>query len=380
MKLALILTNDWELFGDGSGDFFEVQLNPAMDLLSLLPQYNAKITWMAEVGQQWGFQNIAQPGSRQEEIVLAWEDALKKTVSKGSDVQLHYHPQWLNAKYDNGKWKLDMKHWALSSLSENDIGDVLKNGKNYLENLLTPQNPDYKCIAFRAGAYCIQPESAIISKLIETGFLADTSVTKGLTGSEFYDFSEAASNIIPWFVSKHNINKKNQESKGLLEFPIYSIQKFDSPGIKKFIPKLHSSLFQKVKIPEKELKWQREREKIKNIRYPRENRFYKSYSQKNLAFYLSAIFSKQTVQLDYDYLPAALFVNILKEIFKDRNLQHYSKQDVYLPVVASGHVKDIHNLDNLKWIFELIESEFRGQVEYWTMSEAVYYWSERLKS
>jgi len=52
MKLALILTNDWELFGDGSGDYFEIQHKPLEELLDTVEDHGAKLTVMAEVGQQ----------------------------------------------------------------------------------------------------------------------------------------------------------------------------------------------------------------------------------------------------------------------------------------------------------------------------------------
>ena len=44
MKIGLVLTNDWELFGDGSGDYYELQYKPLEDLLKILKEYEAKIT------------------------------------------------------------------------------------------------------------------------------------------------------------------------------------------------------------------------------------------------------------------------------------------------------------------------------------------------
>ena len=52
MKIGLVFTNDWELFGDGSGDYFEVQHNPLKDLLKVFDKYNAKLSIMAETFQQ----------------------------------------------------------------------------------------------------------------------------------------------------------------------------------------------------------------------------------------------------------------------------------------------------------------------------------------
>jgi hypothetical protein len=44
MRLGLVLTNDWELYGDGSGDYFEVQERPLRSLLRAAEDYGAKIT------------------------------------------------------------------------------------------------------------------------------------------------------------------------------------------------------------------------------------------------------------------------------------------------------------------------------------------------
>ena len=58
MNLGLIITNDWEVFGDGSGDYFELQHKPLEALLKVVEEYGAKLTVMAEVGQQWAHQTL----------------------------------------------------------------------------------------------------------------------------------------------------------------------------------------------------------------------------------------------------------------------------------------------------------------------------------
>ena len=80
MKIGLILSNDWELFGDGSGDYFEIQHKPLESLLSTVENHSAKLTVMAEVAQQWAHQKIREQEPWADEVVFAWEAMLKETI------------------------------------------------------------------------------------------------------------------------------------------------------------------------------------------------------------------------------------------------------------------------------------------------------------
>src|SRR5262249_21791631 len=157
-------SNDWELYGDGSGDYYELQEASLKALLTALENHGAKLTVMAELGQQWAHLEIGEKESWAREIAQSWERTLAEVVKRGSDVQLHLHPQWLNAKHENGRWTLDLSRWSISSLDHQAIEAVLLKGKRYLESLLKGIDPDYECIAFRAGAYCIQPSNIVIRK------------------------------------------------------------------------------------------------------------------------------------------------------------------------------------------------------------------------
>ncbi len=368
MKLALVLTNDWELFGDGSGDYFELQHNPTLDLLKVLKDHNAKITLMAEVAQQFGFHSLVKEHKWANEITNAWESIVKQTVSEGNDVQLHYHPQWINAFYEHSKWFLSDKHWSIAKLESNEISNILSKGKSYLEKVIKEVNKDYKCIAFRAGAYYIEPSSNVIKPLEELGIKCDTSVTKGLYTKGFYDFRDAKSNVFPWRISKDSI--KYSGNANIIEFPIYSEIGFESPAFKKFFPKLYFLLRYGIDVRKQELDWAKQRDKVKSIKYPRSNRVYKKNESKEIKHYINQILGNQAIQLDYDYLPATVFVKVLENVFNHQDLKKYRNKDITIPVIASGHIKDAHTNDNLKWILEKINSKLGNEVKFWTLTEA----------
>lgn len=371
MKIALVLTNDWELFGDGSGDYYEIQHKPLQDFLGLLEEYNAKLTVMAEVGQQLSHKKANNETLK--EIASSWEKILKETIEKGHDVQLHYHPQWDGSEYTDGKWKLS-ENWAIAKYSPDKINQFISGGKNYLESLLQPVNPNYKCNCFRAGAYYIEPSEEVLKSLRKHDFICDTSVTKGMKSEGYFDYTNAHSNVIPWNISENDIKIPGDAHDGLMEFPIYSFRGIDSDVLKKFLPDLYYQLKYGRKPDAPELKWAKERNRIKNLRYPPENRLYKKAQKKNFSWYMRAILSKKYTQLDYDYLPATIFVDVLKNILNDKLLN--SKYDM-VPVIASGHVKDMFTAANAERIFRLIKSELSLEVEYRTLSEVVKYWKEK---
>ena len=62
------------------------------------------------------------------------------------------------------------------------------------EELLQKDCPGYRCHAFRAGGWCIQPSHGVVNALLDSGFRIDSTVAPGLaneTSSEWSDFRKA---------------------------------------------------------------------------------------------------------------------------------------------------------------------------------------------
>jgi hypothetical protein len=374
MKLGLILSNDWELFGDGSGEYFEVQHRPLKALLQTVEDHGANLTVMAEVAQQWAHQRLAPHATWAREVVEAWEAILQETVKRRSDVQLHVHPQWLHARYEQQAWQVDFDQWAIAQLDPTSIETVIQRGQQYLERLLQPINPDYACIAFRAGAYCIEPSRDVIASLQKVGILCDSSVTKGLYHPQYYDYRDAYSNVTPWFVSETSIKYKNNKERGLLEIPIYSHPSFDSPLLRQFIsPWLFYRMCFGVSLDKRELQWLTMKKNMISQRYPMLQR---QTIQKNITSFqwlLSKMMAKSAIQLDYDTLPPKVFVKCLMDLYNSQSSTSEHEERI-LPVMASGHVKEAPNCDNMHRILDQIHTTLKDKVVYWTLQDAVTYW------
>lgn len=131
--ISLIITIDYEIFGDGSGDVKKHIISPANQLLDICDKYGAKLTLMFEVAEYWAFKELEERGALNLDYYpsqLMAEQAAN-AIERGHDVQLHLHPQWLGAKYENGSWVVNFSWPRLSDLpgglgNKNDKFSILE--------------------------------------------------------------------------------------------------------------------------------------------------------------------------------------------------------------------------------------------------------------
>lgn len=179
-KIQLILTDDWELRGDGSGDMRVLMFATSRRLTGIYDRFNFKASFNAEIMQQlacleWGRRGHSELASLAQE----WEQTIKDVYSRGHDVQFHVHPQWKDAIYSEGRWQLGAD-WSLTAQSFENLRRMLTGCKEYLEALLKPINPGYRCAAFRGGAWSLAPSDYMLGLLAELGIVFDMSIAQGL--------------------------------------------------------------------------------------------------------------------------------------------------------------------------------------------------------
>jgi hypothetical protein len=175
-EIWIVLTDDWELRGNGTGTVEESQRRPALRLMDLYEQFGIRSTFNLEVMQQIAFEEYA---NRHEEIRSgrdAWLDAVRAMVNRGFDTQLHIHPQWWGAEYVDGWWKLG-RHWNIAAYSKKDVEQICDEAISYILPLIAPRS----VTTFRAGSWGMGPPSRIILEaLIQRGVTVDVSIAAGL--------------------------------------------------------------------------------------------------------------------------------------------------------------------------------------------------------
>ena len=225
----ILLTLDYELFGNGTGDVFKHIIFPTECLLQIAQKYKAKFTFFFEVVEYWLIKKEWESGNDMGYVinpVRAMEDQIRDAVKQGHDVQLHLHPQWVDAHWQDGGWHVNENDWRLGGYKkdgEYSLEKLFARGKKTLEDIIQPIKPNYVCNAIRAGGYCVQPSAGIVEIMRKYGFRYDSSVYPGgfETGSrQFLDFTKLPDNVGFWHCGS-NVEDIVSDSN-IVELPIVS--------------------------------------------------------------------------------------------------------------------------------------------------------------
>lgn len=327
--MDIALTLDYELFGNGSGDMFEHVIYPTKKLLSTCDKMNVKLTIFFEVVEYWKLREVWDSGNKmgyKKDPALAMENQIIDAYKNGHDIQLHIHPQWLNAEYINNQWVLD-NNWRMndiplhSSSNTLTVEQVIKKGKDTLEIMLQAVNEDYQCNIFRAGAFNILPSEEIISILEKLNFIADSSVFVGGYENSDYSYLDFRSlrPEIPYWVIKNGdvLNQSNQfQENRMIELPIFSLpyyrfMKYDFTRLKNFIVKNNGN---RGSVIEK---------------------FNTRTNKKSFLKKIAYFFEKEYLTWDYCLFNTR---KMTRFIHKAKNIAE-KNSDKYIPFVAIGHSK-----------------------------------------
>ena len=334
-KIKLLLTCDYEVFGNGSGDIGKCMIEPTDRLLKLFGEYGARLTLFAEVCEMWAFgQSLPQQDNPEKKA----QNQLIQAVTTGHDVQLHIHPQWFNYKHlDDGAWELDQAIWRTGLIAKEKgmpfLLEGLKKGKEYLENLLQPIDTSYRCSSFRAGALSIQPELEVLQALTKLGFKNDSSVAAGLSNHHhptFFDFT-STDKITPYKMS----SSVTEEDKAghLVEYPILTT----SMGM---VEKIRFKLGRDKTLTERPCGCEGSSESLSNKNRP---------VKKSI---LSKLFSRQIRPLDFTGIVSSQeMMYMLKQAYqKVKNMPQET-----IPIVGIGHSKNLGNEKEIERFLAAVE-------------------------
>lgn len=149
--LNIIITIDYEIFGNGTGNVKDHMLIPTDAILQICDRHEVPVTIMFEMNEYLKF--IEYDSLLSSDLGYSPAEHIRKQVvssfRRGHDAQLHIHPQWIDAEYENKQWIIRNPLRSITDLSQNEIDELIKNGKAELEGLLKPVNSNYTCCAMR---------------------------------------------------------------------------------------------------------------------------------------------------------------------------------------------------------------------------------------
>ena len=346
-KIALIFSSDYELFGDGSGDVREEQIIPTNNIIDIFEPYGAKLTVMFEYGQYLAYEKNASENNNLAQDNLLIKNQLIDLIKRGHDVQLHFHAQWFYAQYNSKhkSFKVDLKYVDITSLEYTDIVMMLQNGKQFLEELLTPYNKNYRCIGFRAGSWAVKDEKKLLKALKETGFKIDSSVvsnTKFESEQVNFEYKNSPHQYIYWYIDESLSTRSLKQE--FIEIPIYTKKSLFAPL--KYLNKTYQHNRNYVK--------QRYKTKISENNFTLKDKIKKIYNRNYYMADLNTMCHKTLLQM------------IDAVIVENKNIKCL---DDIVPIMFIAHSKTSHNLENIKHFLETLKKDYSEKVIFFTLQD-----------
>jgi hypothetical protein len=222
MKFRVLFTVDYEIHGNGHGSPRKLMVEPTERILRQFDRHGARLTVMADMAEIFRFKRHLDETGRDDFGYEAIRRQLEVAVGTGHDVQLHLHPSYYDSRLEDGHLAQDYASYDLARLPYPRLERMVREGKAWLEDLLRPVDPGYRCIAFRAANWSMNPARAIIQALVENGITIDTSVFKHgkRNGMVHFDYAAAHDELVPWPVDQDDVCRRDPAGK-VFEFPIY---------------------------------------------------------------------------------------------------------------------------------------------------------------
>ena len=221
LQESVLVTVDYETFGDGSGCLDNCVVNPAERIALIVEQHGGRATFYVEALEFVCMERWSKANNNTElfEKIQRVKLQIQSLYNRGHDIQVHIHPQWHNAnEFSNGKWILDFTKWRIGNCTREEIQEMFQESTDWLSKVLN-KKACWRPTSFRAGGWCVQPSKNIVTVLEHFNFIADTTVAPNCSGRgthTWYDFRVASKK--PWWgMSEEVISEGNSK---ITEVPI----------------------------------------------------------------------------------------------------------------------------------------------------------------
>jgi hypothetical protein len=227
MKRSLCLTEDHEIFGRGYGDVRLYAIEPTERMALACEKFGMPLTVFFEVEEYLAFQR-----ERESLVPVLGYDAAAELeaqaidlIRRGHDLQLHLHPEWVGARFEDGSWILRPERPSVDSLFETqrEVSDYIGERKAVIDGFYQAAGSPRRVSAYRCGAFCAQPGRMLLRALAEHRIAIDSSAVKDMVETDEHyhlDFTAAPAERRHWRVSS---DVALEDEAGMVtEIPIYS--------------------------------------------------------------------------------------------------------------------------------------------------------------
>lgn len=298
--IEFIFTIDYEIYGNGEGTLEELIYEPAAKLIDIFLKHNKRFVPFIEVAELELIEAHAT-----DPIIDSVKKQIRYFHNNGFELGLHLHPQWYNARHDNGTWQLDYSEYNLCTQSPERINQIVERSINYFRHILGKD--EFTPISFRAGNWLFQPTGNMAKVLTDYDIKIDSSVFKGgLQHQHRLDYRPAVNNGCFWKF-QDDVNKP-ASSGTMIEIPIYT----------QMVPFWKMATVKRLGLQQKAASGSKTLKQL----------FYR---------FLDMARPLQPLKLDFCRMNIKELTIMMDKIIKDDQQESQS----FMPIVAIGHTKDL---------------------------------------
>jgi hypothetical protein len=230
MKRKLVISVDYEIYGNGTGDVRQLMIEPAERMARICERHGVPLTVFFETEEYLAFSQAASElrqcfGYDPAKVI---RDQVISLVRRGHDFQLHSHPKWFGARFSGGRWAVRPEELSVDELFEtqDEIDRYISVRKAVLEEIVSSATPGRQVRAYRAGALRAQPGEKLLAALAANDISVDSSVVWGLQdakGRYPLDYRNAPRDRRAWPV-RDNVCREDPNGP-VWEIPIHSVMR-----------------------------------------------------------------------------------------------------------------------------------------------------------
>lgn len=232
-KFCVLIEDDWELLGNGLGNVAYHQYLPSLAFMKMARKMDIRLSFMVDVVQQLVFHKTVHNDYNLTIQRRLWDDNVILMKEYGFDVQLHLHPQWLNASLRNDYFHLS-NVWNVGLYEKEVKAALIREAVEYLHNLLRPTDPTYRVVAYKGGSWGLQPSGDLLHSLAGNGIRIVMGVRSNMKIPNIgLDYTTLEEGTLPYYPVYEDINRVSGKREDIVVLPLqpYSPDIFTMAGL-----------------------------------------------------------------------------------------------------------------------------------------------------
>lgn len=217
-KIFILLEDDNEIKGNGSGHPLIRQYLPTKRYLDILNKYQIRATFYVDMAH-YLFLKENEDFADFKFQATTIEQTIKMLFENNMDIQIHLHSQWVNAKINQNKIYVTKK-WNIGQLDPDNQKLLFKKSYSALYKILKNYIKNPSLSSFKAGSWGLQPFATMFDVFKDAGIKLIMGPIEGLNIPDLnVNYNGLHSDYFPYYVSKNDIRKVD-DKKDLVVLPM----------------------------------------------------------------------------------------------------------------------------------------------------------------